>query len=443
MKHRNLFLSLAALISCTMQLQAQIPETITYQGFLESGGQPIEGSVAITVRLYAQPAGGVADWVGTFPAVSVSRGVYTLSLNVAGIAFTKPYYLETEINGSVSPSRTALTSAPYALGPWASDASGSLAYGGSVAIGFSGLPQARLEVSGDWDAYRPALRLSGNKPSLEFIGDASSGNKQWLVHLGSNGPGNLEFYDMASNIPALSMSPQGNTRPRLQLYAQSGLETVGYQPFLTLTDDNAGYAKVRMQCVGGDLNLQTQSMTTGSGSALYIKDGSGNVGIGTGTPQAKLDVAGRTRTQSLEITGGGDLAEPFASLEPDGTTIEPGTVISIDPEHPGLIRQSTSAYDRGVVGIVSGAGDVRPGLTLRQDTILDGHTLVAISGRVYCKAEAIDTPIVPGDLLTSSSIGGYAMKAVDKDRLPGTIIGKAMTGLDSGKGLVLVLVSLR
>jgi hypothetical protein len=136
MKHRNLFLSLVALISCTMQLQAQIPETITYQGFLESGGQPIEGSVAITVRLYAQPAGGVADWVGTFPAVSVSRGVYTLSLNVAGIAFTKPYYLETEINGSVSPSRTALTSAAYALGPWASDASGSLTYGGSVAIGF-------------------------------------------------------------------------------------------------------------------------------------------------------------------------------------------------------------------------------------------------------------------------------------------------------------------
>ena len=35
------------------------------------------------------------------------------------------------------------------------------------------------------------------------------------------------------------------------------------------------------------------------------------------------------------------------------------------------------------------------------------------------------------------------MKAIDRDRASGSIIGKAMTGLSTGKGLVLVLVNLQ
>jgi hypothetical protein len=35
------------------------------------------------------------------------------------------------------------------------------------------------------------------------------------------------------------------------------------------------------------------------------------------------------------------------------------------------------------------------------------------------------------------------MKVTDRDRAGGAVIGKAMTGLDDGTGLVLVLVSLQ
>jgi hypothetical protein len=35
------------------------------------------------------------------------------------------------------------------------------------------------------------------------------------------------------------------------------------------------------------------------------------------------------------------------------------------------------------------------------------------------------------------------MKATDRDRRHGAVIGKAMTGLESGEGLVLVLVNLQ
>jgi hypothetical protein len=62
---------------------------------------------------------------------------------------------------------------------------------------------------------------------------------------------------------------------------------------------------------------------------------------------------------------------------------------------------------------------------------------------VYVLATTANGAIAPGDLLTTSDLPGYAMKATDRERSPGAIIGKAMTGLDEGEGLVLVLVNLQ
>jgi hypothetical protein len=51
--------------------------------------------------------------------------------------------------------------------------------------------------------------------------------------------------------------------------------------------------------------------------------------------------------------------------------------------------------------------------------------------------------ISPGDMLTASATPGHAMKATDLAAAQGAIIGKAMTRLDHGRGLVLVLVNLQ
>jgi len=79
----------------------------------------------------------------------------------------------------------------------------------------------------------------------------------------------------------------------------------------------------------------------------------------------------------------------------------------------------------------------------QKDSAADGVYPVALSGRVYCWADASTGAIRPGDLLTTSSIPGHAMKVSDHTRALGAIIGKAMTSLEKGKGLVLVLVSLQ
>jgi hypothetical protein len=158
-----------------------------------------------------------------------------------------------------------------------------------------------------------------------------------------------------------------------------------------------------------------------------------------------IDESGTTQVQVLQITGGSDLSEQFeiqgnqANLLPS-----PGMVVCIDPEHPGKLIVSTKAYDRTVAGIISGAGGIKPGMLMGQsDSASDGWYPVALVGRVYVWADASYGSIEPGDLLTTSDTPGHAMKVTDYERAKGAIIGKAMSSLEEGQGLILVLVTLQ
>ena len=116
----------------------------------------------------------------------------------------------------------------------------------------------------------------------------------------------------------------------------------------------------------------------------------------------------------------------------------------IDPVHPGKLVTSARAYDRTVAGVVSGAGGINTGVFMGQPgSVANGQHPVALTGRVYVQADSSNGPIQPGDLLTTSDTAGHAMKVTDYTKAQGAIIGKAMTSLEAGKDLVLVLVSLQ
>jgi hypothetical protein len=153
-----------------------------------------------------------------------------------------------------------------------------------------------------------------------------------------------------------------------------------------------------------------------------------------------ISIAHNCSVASLTIRGGSDMAEPFPVT---GAQAEPGTVMVIDKANPGQLIPSNQAYDTRVAGIISGAGGVKPGIELRQEGVLDQGQKVALNGRVYVQADAGAGEIEPGDLLTTSNVPGHAMKVTDHARAQGAILGKAMTGLKEGKGLVLVLVTLQ
>ena len=136
---------------------------------------------------------------------------------------------------------------------------------------------------------------------------------------------------------------------------------------------------------------------------------------------------------------GADFAEDFDLENLDG--VEPGTVMVIG--EAGRLAPCTAAYDRRVAGVLSGAGNCRPGMILDRQAATERRRPLALIGKVFCKAEAFSAPITMGDLLTTSAVPGHAMKADDPLRAIGAIMGKALRPLPTSTGLIPILVALQ
>jgi hypothetical protein len=245
------------------------------------------------------------------------------------------------------------------------------------------------------------------------------------VHLDASGTGDAEGGAQLSlcdnngtttiSLDAESMGADGGASVVLRTGTDPSIGTIHFDA----NDGGDGGARIVLQTGGGDPTIQLDA----------------DYGDGLG----------RVITDVLEIKGGADLSEQFEvrSDLPD-LTIAPGMVVCIDPEHPGKLVLSSLAYDLTVAGIISGAGGIQPGMLMGQTgSISDGQYAVALTGRVYCRADASYGSIKPGDFLTTSPIPGHAMLAKDRNRSYGAVIGKAMTSLDEGQDLVLVLVNLQ
>jgi hypothetical protein len=135
---------------------------------------------------------------------------------------------------------------------------------------------------------------------------------------------------------------------------------------------------------------------------------------------------------------GGDCAEDFEVA--DRRAAFPGTVMVFDDE--GMLTPNTKPYDKRVAGIVSGAGEYRPGIVLNRQETNRGGVPIALVGRAYCRVDACYGRIEVGDLLTTSATVGCAMKASDPERAFGSVLGKALRPWRTGEGLIPILIAL-
>ncbi|MGH6801155.1 MAG: hypothetical protein ACRECZ_07050, partial [Methylocella sp.] len=103
----------------------------------------------------------------------------------------------------------------------------------------------------------------------------------------------------------------------------------------------------------------------------------------------------------------------------------------------GHLVISHEEYDRKVAGVVSGAGNYQRGIVLGgHKASAAGEAQIALIGRAMCKVDGSFAPIEVGDLLTTFSMPGHAMKATNPDRAFGAVIGKALYPLREGRSLI-------
>lgn len=250
----------------------------------------------------------------------------------------------------------------------------------------------------------------------------------------TNSSANVVEFRSASSNNVWELAVSGSSPPfglgagDMYLFRQGNAE-----PALTIGRDNFA-ASVRC----ADFRIGHPSRRGSAGRALV--DSGSHLVINFGQDWGHTFVHGRLKCNILEVAGA-DVAEKFPSKE-EG--VEPGTVMEIDPENPGKLRICREAYSSRVAGVVSGAGDLQPGTILGNQPESENGPAIALSGRVWVRCDATENPIKPGDLLTTSQTPGHSMKATDRDRSHGAVLGKAMTELAKGEtGLVLVLVNLQ
>jgi hypothetical protein len=288
-------------------------------------------------------------------------------------------------------------------------------------------------------SYNPSIRLAIN----------SNGD----VGIGTSNP--TEQLDLLSNVQSTGYEEftrfkvtnnSSGSFSRL-LLGQASTNTL----FIETADQNNNKGTTAIQPYGGAVAVGLP----GSPSSLTV---TGNVGIGTTNPGAKLEVNGgitltsgsngvitfQDGTQQTTAFNptlcGGDYAESVDATG-DRSKYEPGDVLVIATDEKGDVVKSSEAYSTLVAGIYS----TKPGLTGRRQlsTKRAKELPMAMVGIVPTKVSAENGPIRKGDLLVTSGTEAYAMKGTDRSRMLGAVIGKAMGSLDSGKGVIEVLVTLQ
>jgi hypothetical protein len=343
--------------------------------------------------------------------------------------------------GEPTASAVGGTGTPNKLSKWL-DSSGTLGdsslteSNGNVGVN-NPAPATSLDVVG-------ALTLRNTAASAGYrLGDRTSD------------PGRQMVYGAAPGSPysVLNTFVQGSTlaAPRLAQFSawtsDIDLNPSNATQFAFRHDPLAGgvIATIKYGAAqAGKVSIQANYADAGVPTQL-VADTNGNVGVGTASPQARLDVAGDLRVSGDAVVNGNIAAkyQDVAEWVEASGRVGAGTVVVLDASRADAVRPSRRAYDTRVAGVVS----AQPGLILGQAGA--GRVMVATTGRVRVRVDARRRPVRIGDLLVTGEREGAAMRSVPlragggRLHRPGTIIGKALEPLAKGEGEILVLLSLQ
>lgn len=422
----------------------QAGTAFTFQGQLKKDGGAFNGACGFRFTLFDAATAGAQVGAPQTVDVTVVNGLFTAPLDFGNQFTGQARWLETAVKCAgdadfipQSP-RLTMTSSPYAIGlvpgavvQGATNKPGDAVFwvkNADVVVGAA----VRGDSTGGFGVRgNGAVGVEGSGQTTGVDGYSENGTGVFGSSTNATGIHGASYDDKAAGI--LGDNYFGGPGVRGHSSGNAGVYGTSENAFGVYGESDNNYA-----IKGKSLNSVALYGESTNSAGVYGLSSTHHGVIGRTLDPTKYAILADGK---VAITGGTDIAERFSSAI--SQTIEPGTVVVVDEAHPGQVNPSNLAYARTVVGIVSGAGGVEPGLVLHQKGMMEGPHIVAIAGRVYVKATTINGSIKPGDLLTTADLPGHAMKATDRDLAFGAIIGKALTGLDNGADMVLVLVNLQ
>lgn len=248
------------------------------------------------------------------------------------------------------------------------------------------------------------------------------------------------------SIPGVSFSTG-----QLELKGAGGavINAVGASGGLTRIRNSKGKDVVYLGTSSGGsgvMQLMSSAGTKMAEISVYEGGAGGNAKFFNSTGQEVIQIGLDSAGKGFVKLNGEfvkDYAEIFELTTRQG--VEPGTVMAVAGPG-GRIAPAAVAFDRRVVGVISGAGGLQSGTVMGSREDGSNDLPLAVSGQVYVRVGLESGPIEPGDLLVASSEPGVAMRAADPDKAVGTVIGKALEAFGHGQGkegLVRMMVMLR
>ncbi len=243
----------------------------------------------------------------------------------------------------------------------------------------------------------------------------AQGENQVYVHGNTPNTSTMEFHQNNIQIGSLTANSSGDisivttevdglVRLNTQLYVNGTQNRVGIGTSLPTETlqvvgntliSNGGIISVAKTSGLRTVEIKpTESGADGASMLLY-----NNAGVVTIEMDADYnDGDGRVITSELQIRGGSDLAENFNISDDDDKYLQPGMLVSIDTEKEGALCITSRSSDKKIVGVISGANGIKPGMLMgQQGTIAYGKYPVALAGRVYVLCNEEGGEINAGD----------------------------------------------
>jgi hypothetical protein len=417
---------------------AEVPRLIKFSGtLLDAQDRPLAGPVGVTFALHAQQTGGAALWIETQNVTPDAHGVYTILLGANStngvpaelFASGEARWLEVQVERQAEQPRVLLVSVPYALK--AKDAetlggrpasaflttetlTGSGSFAGTSAAASTALPSSKAQTAPKKisSAAQPAVACtsvtSDGTAALNSVAKFTSActiQSSAITETGGN-------VGIGTAAPAVALDIVGNN-------AGMRLSGTGTHQ-LTVTGLSSG--RLGQDFTGFFFSSDTKGKVikflTNNGTLnewMRITD-AGNVGIGTQTPAATLNVVGPLNLPVGLFTGNTSATQSFvlaATQSGSSPTAFNFTPATVPPAAVGGIATATSGTVVGVGGISNSPNGAGVGAV--NFSTAGGAGLVAFSAGAADKSAAIDalqggasfaTRGVHADVISPSGVSG-------------------------------------